>query len=212
MGSFNPYYTGGDPSYFPAPHQGGKSGLRGLVLFIAGGAIVCMALMFLVMRLFWQAPAADLTPAKAPALKRTNPAVHLAVAIQEEPLVRQGSRRHERTARVKGESAAAQTDQLELPRNPQIPKIILDSPLLLPPFPTEHNIQVGTPRARLVQAFGKPDLRARTIRQEQLIETYVYEQPDRATFVRMKDGSVVSAYTIRPQPVRVLPSEPDPDF
>ena len=66
-------------------------------------------------------------------------------------------------------------------------------------------------KTELVQAFGKPDLRARTMRQEQLIETYVYEQPDRATFVRMRDGSVVSAYTARPR-VRVLPAEPDPDF
>ncbi|PYT22973.1 MAG: hypothetical protein DMG57_33540 [Acidobacteria bacterium] len=211
MGSFNPYYTGGDPSYFPAPHRGGKSGLRDLVRFIAGCAIVSMAITVAVMRLFWQAPAANLTPAQASGLKRTIPAVHWAVAIQE-PRMKQGRRRrHEQTARVDGESAATKTDQLELPRNPQLPKIILDSPPLLPPFPTEHNIQVGTPRARLVRAFGKPDLSARTMQQEQLIETYVYEQPDRATFVRMRDGSVVSAYTARPR-VRVLPAEPDPDF
>jgi hypothetical protein len=231
MDSFNQYYTGGDQSYFPAPKQGGKFGLGGLIRFIAGGAIVSMAITFAIMRLFWQAPAANPTPAEAPALKRTIPAAHpgahSAFAIQE-PLAKQSSmvkqsvRRHEQTARVKGESAANQNDQvsaavqagqLELPRNPQLQKIILDSPLLLPPpFPTEHNIQVGTPRARLVRAFGKPDLKARTMQQEQLIETYVYEQPDRSTFVRMKDGSVVSTYTARPKPVRVLPSEPDSDY
>ena len=227
MGSYNQYYTGGDQSYFPAPKQGGKFGLGGLIRFIAAGAIVSMAITFAIMRLFWQAPDANPTPAKAPALKRTIPGAHSAFAIQEplakqSSMVKQGRRRHEQVARVKGESAANQNDQvseaiqtgqLELPRNPQFQKIILDSPLLLPPpFPTEHNIQVGTPRARLVRAFGKPDLKARTMQQEQLIETYVYEQPDRSTFVRMKDGSVVSTYTARPRPVRVLPSEPDPDF
>src|SRR2546430_949370 len=73
MGSFNPYYTGGDPSYFPAPHRGGKSGLRDLVRFIAGCAIVSLAITVAVMRLFWQAPAAHLTPAPASGLKRTIP-------------------------------------------------------------------------------------------------------------------------------------------
>ena len=189
--------------------------------------MVVMAILFAVWLFFWETSAANLTPAKAPALKPTIAAAHSAVAIQEPPakqsgLAKQSRRRHEQTARVKGESAANQNDQvseaiqsgqLELPRNPQLQKIILDSPLLLPPpFPTEHNIQVGTPRARLVRAFGKPDLKARTMQQEQLIETYIYEQPDRSTFVRMKDGSVVSTYTARPKPVRVLPSEPDPDF
>src|SRR5229473_224225 len=227
MGSYNQYYTGADLPYFPAPPQAGKSGVRGLGRFIAGGAMVVMAILFAVWLFFWETPAANLTPAKAPALKPTIAAAHSAVAIQEPPakqsgLAKQSRRRHEQTARVKGESAANQNDQvseaiqsgqLELPRNPQLQKIILDSPLLLPPpFPTEHNIQVGTPRARLVRAFGKPDLKARTMQQEQLIETYVYEQPDRSTFVRMKDGSVVSTYTARPKPVRVLPSEPDSDF
>ena len=167
-----------------------------------------MVITVAVMRLFWQAPATKLTPAEAQALKRTIPAVHLAVATQE-PRVKHGSRRHEQTARVEGKSAATQTDQLELPRDQQLQKIIPDSPLLLPPFPTEHNIQVGTPRARLVRAFGKPDLSARTMQQEKLIETFVYKQPDRDTFVRIQDGSVVSAYTARPQRVRVLPADPD---
>ena len=188
--------------------------------------MVAVAIMFaIIMCFFGQAP--DVTQPKAPAPKRTIPAVHppaqLAVAIQEplakqstlakqSILVKQGRRPHAPAARVESESAAVQTSQLELPGNPQIQKIILDSPVLLPPFPAEHNVHIGTPRARLVQAFGKPALRARTMQQEQLIETYIYEQPDLSTFVRMKDGSVVSTYTARPQPLRVLPSEPDPDF
>ena len=63
----------------------------------------------------------------------------------------------------------------------------------------------------LVRAFGKPDLKARTMQQERLIETYIYEQQDRATLVLIQDGSVVSARTGQPQQVRVLPSEPEPD-
>src|SRR5689334_456855 len=109
MDSINQYYTGGDSSYFPAPNQRGKSGLRGLVRFIAGGVIVSMAIMFALIRLFWQAPAANLTPAEAPALKRAIPAVHpaahWAVAVQEPATqhlqVKQGSSRHKQTAPAK---------------------------------------------------------------------------------------------------------------
>src|SRR5437879_13822580 len=108
MGSFNPYYTGGDPSYFPAPHQGGKSSLLGLVRFIAGAAIVSMVITVAVMRLFWQAPAAKLSPAEAQALKRTIPEVHLAVATPE-PRVKHGGRRHEETARGEGKSEPTHT-------------------------------------------------------------------------------------------------------
>jgi hypothetical protein len=71
---------------------------------------------------------------------------------------------------------------------------------------------VGTPRAHLVRSFGKPDLSARTLQQDRLVETYVYKQQDQATFIKMQDGSVVSTYTGQPQRVRVLPSEPGPDF
>ena len=63
---------------------------------------------------------------------------------------------------------------------------------------------IGTARARLVRSFGKPDLSVRTMQQEFLIETYVYEQQDRPSLVRMQDGSVVSTRTGQVQRVRVL--------
>jgi hypothetical protein len=209
MGSFHQYYTGADSSYFPEPHHRGKSGLRDLARFIAIGAIVSMVITAAVMRLLWHSPDANLT-LEAPAIRHTVPAVYLAFGIQE-PTVTHGGRSHHQSARNEGDSTAAQSGQL-LPLDPKTQRIILDSPLLLPPFPTEHNIQAGTPRARLVRAFGKPDLSLRTVQQERLIETYVYEQPDRATLVVIQDGRVVSAHSAQPQRARVLPSEPDPDF
>ena len=210
MGSLHQHYTGADPSYFSEPHPRGKSGLRDLVRFIAVGAIVSMVITAAVMRLLWPSPEADLTLPQAPVIKHTVPAVYLAAGIQE-PTVTHAGRRHHQSAGTEGESMATQSGQL-LRLDPKTQKIILDSPLLLPPFPTEHNIQAGTPRARLVRAFGKPDLSLRTVQQEKLIETYVYEQPDRATLVVIQDGHVVSAHSAQPQRARVLPSEPDPDF
>src|SRR5262249_62079524 len=49
-----------------------------------------------------------------------------------------------------------------------------------PPSPTENNVTIGTARGSLVRSVGKPDLSVRTMQQEFLIETYVYEQQDRA--------------------------------
>jgi hypothetical protein len=212
MSTSSQFYTGADPSYFPAPDPVRKSGLRNLVRIIAGPVILSLigSIMMVVvgMRLLWQAPAAKPTRSEVPVQRLTRPEVHLAMGIQE-PEVKRSGRRHEAAAGAESESPETQTARLKLPSNPQLQKIILEAPPLLPPFPTEHNVTIGTPRARLVRAFGKPNLSARTMQQERVIETYVYEQQDRATLVLIQDGSVVSAHTGQPQRVRVLPSEPD---
>jgi hypothetical protein len=166
------------------------------------------------MRLLWQTAAADLTPAEAPVFAQPAPAVYLAVAVPELPLTQHDRRRHQlASAEAEPTATAARSGHLQRPSiDPRTQKIILDSPPLLPPFPTEHNIRAGMPRARLVRAFGKPDLSLRTMQQQKLIETCVYEQPDRTTLVVIQDGRVVSAYSAQPQQARVLSSEPDPDF
>ncbi|PYT30891.1 MAG: hypothetical protein DMG58_13450 [Acidobacteria bacterium] len=213
MSTSSQFYTGADPSYFPAPEPGRKSGRRNLIRVIAGpvtlSLIGSIVMVVVGMRLLWQTPAAP-TQLEVPAQKQTRPAAHLAFSIQE-PEIKHSGRRHESAARTESESPETQTARLKLPSNPQLQQIILEAPPLLPPFPTENNVTIGTPRARLVRAFGKPDLRARTIQQERLIETYVYEQQDRATLVLIQDGSVISAHTGQPLRVRVLPSEPEPD-
>ncbi len=213
MSTSSQFYTGADPSYFPAPEPVRKSGLRNLVRVIAGpvtlSVIGSIAMVVVGMRLLWQEPAAPTQP-EAPTQKQTRPEAHLAFGIQE-PEIKRSGRRHEAAAGAESESPETQTARLKLPPNPQVQKIILEAPPLLPPFPTENNVTIGTPRARLVRAFGKPDLRARTMQQERLIETYVYEQQDRATLVLIQDGSVVSAHTGQPQRVRVLSSEPEPE-
>ena len=214
MSTSGQFYTGADPSYFQEPDPGGKRGRRNPGGLIAGlvivGLIVSIVMVVSATRLLWQAPAANPTPAAVPGRKQTRPEVRLAVGIQY-PEVKRSGRRHEPSAGTESKSAETPTARLKLPSNPQLQKIILDTPPLLPPFPTEHNVAIGTPRARLVRAFGKPDLRARTMQHERLIETYVYEQQDRATLVLIQDGSVVSAHTGQPLRVRVLPSEPDAD-
>lgn len=212
MGSFYQYYTGADPSYFPDPHQRRKSGLRDMVRFIAAGAIASIVITAAVMRLLWHPADTKLTLTEAPAMKHTIPAVYRAATIQEPTVTHSGGRRHLSAGREGGHTARQSGQVRLLPMDPKIQKIILESPLLLPPFPTENNIQAGTPRARLVRAFGKPDLSLRTMQQERLIETYVYEQPDQATLVVIQDGRVVSAHSAQPERARVLPSEPDPDF
>jgi hypothetical protein len=67
-----------------------------------------------------------------------------------------------------------------------------------PPFPNASDIQVGMPKANLVETFGKPKLSAHTMEQERLMEMFVYmEKRDRATFVVLQEGKVISAYTGR---------------
>jgi hypothetical protein len=211
MSTSSQFYTGADPSYFPAPEPVRKSGLRSLVRVIAGpitlSLIGSVVMVFVGVRWLWQEPAA-LTQAEFPVRRLTRPEVRLAFGIQE-PETKRNGRRHEASAGAQSESPETQMPRLKLPSNPQLQKIILDAPPLLPPFPTENNVTIGTPRARLVRSFGKPDLSARTMQQDRLIETYVYEQQDRATLVLIQDGSVVSAHTGQPQRVRVLSSEPD---
>jgi len=211
MSTSSQFYTGADPSYFPAPEPVRKSGRRNLVRLIVGpvtlSLIGSVVMVVVGVRWLWQPPDA-LTQADLPVQRLTRPEVHLAVGIQEWEVKRSG-RRHAEARGADNESPEAQTARLRLPANPQLQKIILEAPPLPPPFPTEHNVTIGTPRARLVRAFGKPDLKARTMQQERVIETYVYEQQDQATLVLIQDGSVVSAHTAQPQRVRVLASEPD---
>jgi hypothetical protein len=211
MSTSSQFYTGADPSYFPAPEPVRKSGRRNLVRLIVGpvtlSLIASVVMVVVGVRWLWQPPDA-LTQADLPVRRLTRPEVHLAVGIQELEVKRSGRRRAEARG-AESESPETQTALLKLSANPQLQKIILEAPPLPPPFPTEHNVTIGTPRARLVRAFGKPDLRARTMQQERVIETYVYEQQDQATLVLIQDGSVVSAHTAQPQRVRVLPSEPD---
>jgi hypothetical protein len=210
MSTSSQFYTGADPSYFPAPEPVRKSGRRNLVRLIVGPVTVSLigsvVMVVVGVRWLWQPPDA-LTQADLPVQRLTRPEVHLAVGIQELEVKR--SRRHAEARGAENESPEAQPARLRLPANPQLQKIILEAPPLPPPFPTEHNVTIGTPRARLVRAFGKPDLKARTMQQERVIETYVYEQQDQATLVLIQDGSVISAHTAQPQRVRVLASEPD---
>ena len=202
--------------HFPEPNQGHPFGRRKLSRGIAGPAvatvILSMGLTVGVMRFLWQTPDTTFTPTVVLAPKQTRPAVHLTFSTPEPAVEKHGSRRHEQRVGAEGEPAGTRSAALPLTTSQSLQKIVVDDPLLPPPFPTEDDIKVGTPRARLVQAFGKPDLRAHTLHKERLVETYVYEQPERATFVQMQDGSVVAAYTGRPHRVRILPSEPQPDF
>ena len=211
MSTSSQFYTGADPSYFPASDPRKKAGRLKLVRIIAGpvtwSLIGSVAMVVIGVRWFWQAPPAP-AELQLPARRQVQPEVRLAFSVQEAEVKRSG-RGHE--AGVVSEPSESQTIRLRLPANPQVQQIILEAPPLLPPFPTEHNVAVGTARARLVRAFGKPDLRARTMQQDRLVETYVYEQPDRATIILIEDGSVVSAHTGQPQRIRVLSSEPEPE-
>jgi len=213
MSTSSQFYTGADPSYFDQPEAVRKSGLRNLGRIIAAavvlGLIVSIGMVFIGARLLWQTPAVP-TQADVPVHRQARPEAHLAFSIQEAE-VKHSGRRHEAAGGVGGESPETPTARLKLPSNPQVQQIILEAPPLLPPFPTEHNVAVGTPRARLVRAFGKPDLKARTMQQKRLIETYIYEQQDRATLILIQDGSVVSTQTGQPQRIRVLSSEPEPE-
>lgn len=211
MSTSSQFYTGADPSYFPAPDPRKKAGRQKLVRIIAGpvtwSLIGSIAMVVIGMRWFWQEPPAP-AGLQASVRRQVQPEVRLAFSVQAAEVAHSG-RGHE--AGVVSEPSEGQTTLLRLPANPQVQQIILEAPPLLPPFPTEHNVAVGTPRARIVRAFGKPDLRARTMQQERLVETYVYEQQDRATIILIEDGSVVSAHTGQPQRIRVLSSEPDPE-
>lgn len=194
MSLLSQFYTGGaEPSYFPAPDPVRKFGPRSLGQAMAGpvmiSLIVAIAMMVVGMGLLWEAPEDNPARAGVAGPRPTPPQVRLVTGTQEPP---------------------PETARLVLHSNPQLQKIILDTPLLLPPFPTEHNVTIGTPSALFVRTFGKPDLSVRTMQQERIIETYIYEQQDRATLVMIQDGSVVSARTGQAERTRVLPSEPEP--
>jgi hypothetical protein len=162
--------------------------------------ILSTAIMAVAMRFWWQG--ASPTPAKLPAQKQARQAAHPAVAT-EEALPKQSRPWQSDAASPDEESAGTETARPQAPA-----KIILSDPYLLPPFPTEHNVQPGMPRERLIEAFGKPDLSAHTRQQQRIFETYVYKQQGRATFVLLQDGSVVSAYTGRVERHRAFPPEP----
>lgn len=80
--------------------------------------------------------------------------------------------------------------------------VVLPPPVLPPaepamPFPKADQIQTGTERARLLDAFGKPSMKTTAVDREKLLETYVYLNNERntATFVLIQNGVVVSAHT-----------------
>jgi hypothetical protein len=210
MSSFNQFYTGADPSSFLQARAHGRAGIRGPRRGLAGRAMtslfVSLAIMAATLRLLWQGSADKPVLPEVPAAKSAQVAVHLAVETPKPP----GTYTRHWQRQAPGTTEDSTRDGitgLQLPPSPQLEKIVLNNPPLLPPFPTEHNIRAGMPRARLVEAFGAPDLSAHTLQQEQMVETYVYKQQDRATFVLMRDGNVVSTYTGRPDRRRVLPVE-----
>jgi len=218
MSSFNQFYTGAEQAYFPAQAEGGNPGAdpgrrrrRRLLAATVVAASVAALLTITVICWLWDDAPSNLTVVQMPVRKQMYPAVY--TAAHQEPFAPPDSEpRRTRTTKAAGEPAETQITQPQLPVNPQLRSILLDNPTVLPPFPTERNLSVGTPRAHLVRAFGRPDLSARTLQHERLVETYVYEQQDQATFIKMQDGKVVSTYTGQPQQGRVLSSQPGPDF
>lgn len=214
MSYFNQFYTGADQAYFPVPSEGSNPGRkRRRALLAATVVVVSVAVLLTIVAICWlwdDTPAGNLQVVQMPVRKQIYPSVQ--VAAQQEPFAPPDSEiRRTKLAKSAVEPAETQSMRL-LPANPQLRSILLDKPTVLPPFPTEHNLSVGMPRAHLIRAFGRPDLSARTLQHERLDETYVYEQQDEATFIKMQDGKVVSTYTGRPHRDRVLPSEPAPDF
>ncbi|HKW97032.1 MAG TPA: hypothetical protein VJN43_04820 [Bryobacteraceae bacterium] len=207
------FYTGADPLPVPEPHAGRKRGRgifgRGLAGPAVVTVIVSMAATAGVMRLFWQPSSESSLPLEFHTQAPGSPAVHAdktTKTAREWPAWpvsgRSGGEAPRTPKPVKAEKAEPQPDP-----NQQIQKVIVGVPALPPPFPTEEEVKVGTPRAHLIQAYGKPDLRARTLQKQRLIETYVYEQPERATVVHMQDGKVVGTSTGQPERVRAVPSE-----
>jgi len=215
MSSYNQFYAGAEPSYFPVPGQEprprklGRGIVRSLILTVVVAIPISVALLYVS----WQTPPDNLAPPVIPASKQVRPQqVHPAPAVQEPPASYGGNREYKGTREsVRRVTSTSAPFALAQPI-PQLRNVMLEDPPLLPPFPTEQNLRIGMPRSHLVRAFGKPDLSARTLQQERLMEIYVYEQQDRATFVVLQDGRVASAYTGSPQRVRILATEPDPDF
>src|SRR5947208_5064372 len=137
MSTSSQFYTGADPSYFPAPDPVRKSGLRRLGRVIAGpvtlSLIGSIVMVVVGMRWLWQEPAAP-TQAELPVQRITRPAAHLAFSIQG-PEIKRSGRRHEAAAGAESESPETPNTRLRLPSSPQLQQIILEAPPLLPPFP-----------------------------------------------------------------------------
>lgn len=186
-------------SYFPERGRKSGSGKPGsggsdtVVIAISAGALVIAGGLYFL----WQTPLQNPAPlprrATTQSQRRSAPAASAAVDSKTGEADGEGRPYDNWAVIARGGHAAPGRSQrsVAVPGSPGSP-----GPADL--FPTESDIEVGTLRANLMEAFGKPELSAHTLEQKRLMEVYVYlAGRDNATFVLMEEGKVVSVHTLR---------------
>jgi hypothetical protein len=166
---------------------------------ITGPAIAVLAASVVIMGtatyLLWQAPpeSTGFPQSGATIQKRIQRTADSSAGKQTKTVKLKGGRHESMSSAAPEAPPEKNTGQTEKP----IEKASA-IPAAAPPFPNASDIQVGMPKANLVETFGKPKLSAHTVEQERLMEMFVYmEKRDRATFVVLQEGKVISAYTGR---------------
>jgi hypothetical protein len=98
-------------------------------------------------------------------------------------------------ARRKADLRKNPIEEPPAPATPPAPQV--QPPAPPPPFPTSAEISLGTGRAKLLQMFGRPNLKTSGIERDSLVETFVYLQADRSTLTRvhLRDAKVVAVRT-----------------
>lgn len=185
------------PPFFP--EHGERSARRRPGHVSTSSALIALSAAILIMGVpayfLWQVPIEGPNwpegPA-APRIQKRSPAP-AAPAAQPKSADEEQSGLYENLADLAGEQSASAGH-----RQPVATLMggVPGGSMSAPPASVESDIPVGIMRASLMEALGKPDLSAHTLEQQRLMEIFVYlENTDKATFVLMQDGKVVSVST-----------------
>jgi len=128
MSHYSQFYTGADPSYFPARDSSG-SGLRNLLRIAPGPATLSLigsiVMIVVGMRLLWQSPAEDPAPAEVSSQRQTHPEIRLVGGIQGQAVEVRGIRHRPAT-----NAGNRSVERQSAPRT-----AVLETPALLPLLP-----------------------------------------------------------------------------
>ena len=140
-------------------------------------------------------------PLSQPPTKRSIPVAPLVDTIKterEHKTPNKAAAPEKLLARRKADLQKNPMEEPSAPATPQAPQAQPPAPPPAPPpFPTSGEISVGAERAKVLQMFGRPNLKTSAVERGRRMETFVYLQADRSmvTLVLLHDAKVVAVHT-----------------